>query len=696
MIERKTDNVQSKALLENPPIEIKERPLVGQIENIHGLFESLRVATLRGIPFRLGETGVTLGTEQLNHLVETFRDSSGNLPLRQMEQRVASLTRKLPKNMHPLARLLGGKLLSSRLVARKPHAYPVALELLEQLPRAAVTPEALIPQPAPKGEILKSKQLEDAWETIALSERKEGSVARQLLDSLGLAFRGLSVRIDRGETDIEYDFTLPSSFLSIIRTLKYEESEPIFKAWLLQKLSSIEANSAMEFVTALANFTTLLDQPTHLKLFQAPSVPGQKEPQILLQPFLCLRNSLISVRQELQRNSPGQPILKEIERAEKLVETRYSQVYSNLYRTTLYTVGAEALIPTSNAFATLAQSMIEVSRGNGKHPEEIGLALIQLAESLGVENLEPLRIQLAASWPEVNSALTVAGQRFGLIPDLEPGVKARRTLRTIPIKEVTGVNFAEIIDEKTTELRVYVVTGTFGMFTKGHWDLFQKLHEHLHQTQDEERKSIILIVPVTDTSKIPLYEKDAAKIGALNQRLGVMLLQLAGFENVYFTIHHQPDPTKVTHLAARVFHTVRSMEGQIFSDLEAVNRASGFETRMCFVYGSDEINWEGSGETRKIAARQRQPRKIQQEGGILITRWGSIGEVIDNWPDIRGNTGIDTVILVAGTPYTSSTEAILEIAAKGETKSVMPAANEYLPHWSPKAIKAREKKTGER
>lgn len=671
------------------------------LQNVAG---PIREVADKKLPVKIN--GKTLSSEHLYALVDGLTNQSTDLTDSLLELRLAKLKNTLPDTFDPLARVVGGKLgklkteKGRRLFPRKSELYPAAVSLLTQLPFLTQTPLEFVPKPAPKEEVLTEKALEDAMTDIELSDTPN-SVANQLQKPLRLGANGLIVNLKptRRAESFNYDFTVPSSLLEILKSLKHRESEETLRKWLFNKCFSQESEEAISFFEALVNFSGFLDSATHLQLYKVPKVAGRKRPEILLQPFRSLLNSVRYVHTELYRVDTKQPILTRLRAIENLIQIRYAEVYGGAYQTSLYTFSPEALTPHPETFAELALSMVEAHIPNGQNAAESAAALIKLAESMKVDNLRPL-IEKLGFRPELQKVLIEKAKKAGFIDDPETVLKALKSLKREAWVDAGETNFAEIIKPETTDLEIFVFTGTFGPFTKGHKDLLEKLVSYIESLPEKEKlngdekifQRIILIIPITETSRISQYKKPPSQIGPIETRVSSILLQITGeFDprKVLITTMLQPDPARTRSLEGSVSDTIRKLERKIIDDFDRAGWATEFERTIRYVYGPDEIQWKGS--PRKITANQR--RKVTQDGGVVVGRRGWLAALIRNHQDLSKMTGVETIILTPGTSHSGSTRLVGEIAESGNTRAVTAAARDYvLCHWSPEAIERRAQK----
>lgn len=681
-----------------PPLVYRQsREFFLESTTLQKVARSIREAADKGLPVRIN--GKTLNSEHLYALADELTSQSTGLTDSLVELRLAKLKNTLPDIFDPLARFVGGRLrklktgMGQRLFPRKSELYHAAVSLLTQIPLLAQTPPEFVPRPAPEKEILTVKMLEDTIDFIELSEELN-SVAHQLLDPLKLNRNGLIVITQprTEEEEINRGFTVPSALLEILKSLKHPESEPVFRKWILIKCSGPTPERAIRLLKTLVNFTAFLDSTTHLELFETTKVPGREQPEILLQPFRSLLNSVRYAHTAVYRVDIKHPILAELRAIENLIKVRYAEVYSGAYRTSLYTISPEALIPNPETFAKLALSMVEIHTGNGQNAAESAVALTELAESMEVKDIRPLIAELD-SQPHLQSALIREAKKSGLIPYPEAVSKAIEILRRRPWRDAAKINFAEIIDDETSDLEIFVFTGTFGPFHKGHRASFQKLFTYIDSLPQREGdkvfQRIILITPLTDVANISQYKKSAAQVGPVEFRVGSILLQLPediDHQRVFITTAFQPHPTKTRNLEESVQATVRKLERKILDDLEGVGRITRFFSKVRFVFGPDEIQWKGS--PRRIDSIQR--RKVTHEGAICLARRGWQSALLREHQKLTEVTGIEVVNLAAGNPFSSS-ELIREIADRDDTEAVMPAAKRYiLRHWSTQAIERRQ------
>lgn len=658
---------------------------------------ALRNIVERGIPLS-GIEGRTLGHMQLTALLARIEKATPQ----SVNPRVEKLQRIIHGN--PWARWLGARIKEVRElgISGRTDCYRSAETMLRRLPTAAKTPPEFIPKPAPKEEILTEMALDNAREFIELSERPN-SVASQLMDPIGLVARGLliSPKPTDSKEALNYDFTVPAALLEILKALKHPESEGVFKNWILAYFlkGESDAKSVMRFLQALVNFASFLDSPTHLELWAPPATSVQRESEVLYQPFHSLLSSVEYARHQLFRGQGKRNslIVWELEKLEALIRLRYAEVYRGLHWTSLHTISQTALIPTPEAFSQLATSIIKTHLDSHKKHVETATSLVKLAESVGVSDMGPLISDLEKQ-PELQRAFIAEARRAGLIYSPEAPLEALRVLEENPWEDAADIDFSKIIKKGITNLEVYVFTGTFGPFTKGHKDLIERLLAHIDSlspnVDEGERISqrIVLIIPVTDVSSIPKYKKRPAEIGPLEARVGSILLQFATYvdpKKVFITTRLQPDPAVARSLEGRVWDISHRLLGKISSDLGKVGRAADFRREIRFAMGPDELEWVG--EHRRIAPRTRQRQKVTEPGGIMVVRRGWLLAVLRDYPAISRETGIETVVLTPGTPHSGSSMVIKELAGTGNTQAVTAAAKKFVrAHWGPEAIRSRQ------
>lgn len=569
------------------------------------------------------------------------------------------------------------------------HWEAEAGRLLKQLRYAAQTPREFIPKPAPKSEILRPKELDDAMVDVGLGD----FVTSQLMDPVALSAKGLCIipKPDDPDEAVRYDFTVPTALLGILRKLKHPESEEVFKTWALTQFVKTEAEvlATLRFLEELVNFTSFLDSPAHLEIWKPPEVAGRK-PEILLQPFHTLVKWIEHVGRLPQVRS-SVVVQRGLGRIENLIRLRYGELFR--YITSLFTASANALTPNPDDFAALAVSSIVENGLDGPLPEVVARALVNQAESLGVTNLQPLAARLGGR-PELMQALLAEAKKAGLIPYPEAVPEALKVLERNPWKDAAEIDFADIIKPETTDLEVYVVTGTFGPFTKGHKDLLVRLLGYLDSQPSAKEgrvfQRIVLIVPVTDVSGIPNYQKEAAQMGSIEERVTAMLLQLSEIDRqrVFITTRLQPDPAVAQTLEERALHTSNALSKKILEDLEKGDRVAGFNPTFKFALGPDELVWS---QTATLAPRDLQPRKVTQHRNVIIVRLGWLLPILANHRGIAKETAAEAVILTPGTPHSSSKRVIDEIMRTRHTRAVEEAAAAYVgQHWSPEAIQKRQ------
>jgi len=680
------------------PVYRQSREFSSVPTGLKSVAQSIREVADKELPVRIN--GKTLSSEHLNALADELTSQSTGLTDSLLELRLAKLKNTLPDIFDPLARFVGGRLKKlktekgKRLFPRRSRLYPAAVSLLTQLPLLTQTPPEFVPKPAPKKEVLTDKMLEDAIDYIELSE-EPNSVAHQLLDPLKLNSNGLIViaKPRTEDEEINRGFTVPSALLEILRSLKYPESEPALRNWILTKCSGPAPERAIRLLKTLVNFTAFLDSTTHLELFEATKVPGREQPEILLQPFRSLLNSVRYTHTEVHRADTKHPILANLRAIGSLIRIRYSEVYGGAYRTSLYTFSPEALTPNSETFAKLALSMIEFPLDSSQSLEETADILVHLVESIEVKDIRPLIAELNLQ-PNLQSALIEKAKKSGLIPYPEAVPEAIEILRRRPWRDAANINFAEIIDVKTSDLEIFVFTGTFGPFHKGHRDSLRKLLAYIDSLPQEEGNKtfqrIVLIAPLTDVTNISQYKKSAAQVGSVESRVGSILLQLpedVNHQKVFITTTLQPDTARTRSLEGSISATVRKLETKISRDLDKAGRAAEFERIIRYVFGPDEIQW--SGDPRQIDSTQR--RKVTHRGGVCLARRGWQSALLREHQKLAKLTGIEVVNLAPGNPCSSSRRLTREIARRGDTEAVMATAKEHvLHHWGPQAIEERQ------
>lgn len=617
-----------------------------------------------------------------------------------VKQRLDRFKLNLPRFMDPFKRFMGGQLWQTKALRglNRPQLGLATEIFLRDLPLVLKTHEKLHPEPAPSHEVLSQRLLVDALFFIELSE--DGSVAHQLEDPIELARKGVTINL-RTKNDVEdiiSGYKLPSQFLEILRTLKYGESETVLKEWILVQMSKTEedATQTLRFLRTFVNFISFLDTMTHMQLWKTPEGVPAKEEEFLLRAFDSIANSIGYAKHHLARGRADSKILDEMDELTTLVKLRFGEVFSGTYQTTLYTASKAALTPSSEDFAKFAALHLKrVSQDRDK--QKVASGLVNLAESIGIENIEPL-LRVLDVQPELKTFFLNEALASGLIKDPKAVLKLRQKLKSEPWTDAALVKWAEVIQQETRTVVVDVLTGTFGPKTIGHTNLVKIRSEILgslpkHDSEGRGIQRIILVVPMMDSVSNPEYQKIPSRVGNLKERVGSIIGALAAGgvdrQRVFVTTLLQPDPNIPQSLEDRVEHTINVLRARIVESIGKTRGLANVQVLFNYTFGPDSIKWEKPAELTVLPG-ENQPERVRQLGCSTVVRRNYLYNVLANLRELRQHTGLEHVTLTPGTPYSSSTEAIKDLHFKGFSNFVAPGMQFYFAkHWGHEAINKR-------
>lgn len=582
----------------------------------------------------------------------------------------------------------------------------ISMSFRNRLILAARTPDAWKQQATDKNLILSETTLDKVkflYDYSFETSNHPNPISRQLLDPIKFSTDGIVLKVVRDndeEKRLNHGASIPELFLDVIKTLKYPESETVFTNWLIKQFSSSleEAGHGIRFLQALVNLTAFLDSSTHRELWKPDTeVPGF-DSDILSQPFQGLSNSVEHLCNFVADRYPGSPTLKFLEEIQNLIKIRYAEVYSGAYQHTLITTHEKALTPNPNHLPDLLVPLIDIY-SDRNNSTKTARALTRMAESLNVTDVNPLLKEIAHQFPDIEAPFATEAQRRGLLPYPQALAEVLNRLQENPWSDAASIDYAPLIDPATTNLEIYACTGTYAPFTKGHKDLIERLRTYINNLPVEDDRGrkrfqrFILIAPITSVRGLSGYTKDADQIGPTQLRLQSILLQISEFDQkqIFLTTGFQADPADSKDLEGRISDIFYAWLGKIRQDLRSVGRTASFDSAKIYVVGPDEIEWEErGGRHREVAEGYKQRRKILQEQGIVIPRYGWYLTVLRNIEGLKKHTGIDTILLAPDPPIAGSSAAIKEIAETGTTRAVEPAALDFVVRqWSQAAIARR-------
>lgn len=615
------------------------------------------------------------------------------------DRRLNRLQKSLPRGIDPFERVISGDLKSQ---PKFHHHTQVELDtatrvFLHVAPRLIDTPKALFPEPAPEGAVLTESMLDTAFYYTLLSG--EGSVASQIEDPIEFARGGAVINLGGEDYDsqITHGYKIPVQLLEILKTLKYAESEKVFSDWVLRQCSKTQEDFevTMRFLRIFINFTSTFDSLTHMQLWKPRIELPNREREFLLKSFETLLKTVTYSEVNLRRAGAGQEVLKEFGLLETLIKFRFGEVFNPAHKTSHYTVAERALTPTPEDFAEFAFSILRATKRDDQ--KRVAEGLVKLAESIGIRNTEPLLRKLE-TLPALRQAFIAEAHLTGLIKHPSAVKTVLENLLATPWYDLAERNLSKEWQIDNMHLEVFVFTGTFGPFTKGHKEVVQKLCDQLDtlsKTDEEGREfqRIILITPMLDSAGIPDYPKISSRVGTLDERVSSMLLHLSSGQidrnKVFVTTAFQPDPMIPKSVEERVRDTVRTLGAKAVIDLKNAKRSGDIEVSYRYVLGADGLKWEKPDEL-KLADKDNQPPRVRRQGGSVFVRRGWLLRVLENLERMREVTGIERVVLTPVTPFSSSTSAIKEILTTGSCDFFEPGAQSYVyKHWNQKAIERR-------
>ena len=663
------------------------------------LINDLNVLVSSKKPLLDGST-VLLSRQDVVELLDRCRrprEHKSNLRLRKLSEHYLG--------SEATVRWLGGKLriLPNLEGRRNPEIETLARRVLPAIRHSGEyiphTPESWYPEKPMPHEILSTNLLESAFENILLSS--PDSFANKLRDPIAFSIDGIAIKTRTGneEEEINYGFTISTQLLEILHTLRHQESLPVLRDWLLgkcfigkdkEKPNLTGAEGVMIFLQTLVNFTSFLDSKTHLELYEPPKIPG-RDGEFFIHPFHVLKQCLGDVAHQLYPHFKNTPLHNQYRELVTSMELRYGEVYSGAKQRSLFTADESALIPAPKDFAKLAVRIAEERTDY----ERTAKGLIKLAESVGLEDIKPL-LELLGNKPELKKAVIREATLAGFIEDAGILREVLNELVEIPWKDIINVRWEEIVDPETTDIVFDILTGTFGPLTSGHVDAIQRELENINSAARQEGNKVyqrfLLIMPIINPSNIASYEKDIAQVGTIIERVHSIILQLAltkiDRKQVFIVTTSQSNPGRHRDTQEGARDARNRIVGQMTDSLSDADRSAGFDHAVRFVVGPDELTWTDS--PRKLASRELQRSKVLTPGGVVIVRRGWLLAILRNSKELGKYTGIDTVILTPGTPYTSSSAEIDNIKRTGKSRAARAAARWYLEkHWNNTAIENR-------
>jgi len=687
--------------------------IVKQVTTHLGLIAALQDAVKGEKPIPFGYVELYPGKggelEKLLEIVERW-------PTKLVEERMKTIRSTMPQGENVFVRWVGAQLLKldpiRKLVRGKPHKDPaqrvpgltkpqfhkLLTTFCEDLHAELRTPTAWV-EPAPPGEVLLEKTLEDALTIMGLCD-EPGNVVTQLTNTLALCLYGLrtSTEIPTNIYKPNHDLTIPKSLLDILNTLKYKESEYVFYSWLDTKISTSKENAqaATVFLKAIIGTTIGQDVESLTDLWKPPTAIKGREAEILFQPFIALRNSIAKLQISLRKQAWAQDLELELKLVERQLKQRYGEVFSYAYRTSLVTADKKSLVPRPEDFAQFAALSIHEAENAGLSDREIAKALVKAAESARIDNIGPLTNLIITYFPHLVRDIGREAMRAGLIPFPHAARYAAEKLRINPWKDIADVDLSKVVKPGVRIFRIYFFPGSFAPWTKGHEDLVWCGNAHLKslpQTTSDGKpiQRAIIILPIVRTQNVEGYEKSTAHVGPIRIRTGSILLG-SGYEfdrsEVMMTTALQPDPTK-TDMSQRMVITANNIQAQLWNDLNKAGRDPDVELECYQLMGPEECVWENGG--RDLAPRERQPERVTRPGAILVSRPGSTHTTIRNFQAISRHTGIETVIITAGT-YSGSSAVRKELAEGTKPHALKETSLPYaIQHWGKEAVGGRER-----
>lgn len=661
----------------------------GRVETFRDFKGYLNHLISRGVPLQ-GIDGQDWNLQNLKDLksrLDVVDESSASDRIHKMEE-------SLPEGINPLARFMATRLANIK-PCRRARMYAVAIAFMEKLPVASRTRPEDKPEPAPPEAILNKNLLDETLTYVNASE--SDSVAAQLSDPLIIAAHGVSFRTDmkNGDHEINYGFTIPTQLLKILEAIRHEESNNIFKDWLVGHCTT-EAGvyEALAFLKVLINFTSFLDSGTHLELFGSKS-PG-REKEVVNNPFIAIRDAIVSLGRALHQRYGNHPVRGEFRELIDIFELRYGEVYNSPRRASLFTAHEQALATPPKDFATLA---FHISRDR-KDFTLVADALLKFAEASGVSDIGPLLTQFSQN-PQLYNELVREGKRVGYLDDHEVLHDAYNSLVSSPWEDAADIDFSTIIRDGVTRVRFHLLTGTYGPMTRGHVGAIESLMYDIDsrpKKNDDSVQDLILVIPAPDVGSIQDYGKSVSRVGTLEQRVWTMFTHLASTRydrtKIFITTSLQPDPSTHKSSESRAQETCNRLVSQIIDNMRKAKRAAGFMPEFVYLFGTDEIKLGGNPKT--LAPRSEQKWKINTPGSTAIIRSGQIADIMKCASEIKHNTGISSLIFTPHTLLISSSVAQAEIGSNRIPRSVAPAAQTYVSDfYSAEAKRTREEKPSE-
>lgn len=598
-------------------------------------------------------------------------------------------------NRNPFSWWLGGKirdLPSSSTLGKRKEVPEISEGLCAYAfhPLRNRTPLSFFPTEVPKENLLSYKQLEETFANIVASS--PDSVAAQFMDPIELINTGLTVRTrtDNLSDAINYGSVLLDQMRSILTSIQHAESVETMKDWLVSRCrSDEETRSVITFLKILLNYTSILDSDTHIALFSTPDKKEKKrDKEILIAPLVALRACISHMGHEQYLKYKDHPIKEDFRTLASLVRLRFGEVDKDIHRLSIFTAKKEALVPNNQDFARMGYIL---ARGRTDY-DRTAHGLIKIAESVGVENTEPL-ISTFEQEPELKNALEREAKATGLMAVPEVTQKLYDKIYDNPFVDAGDRNWAEIINPNTKQIIIEVLTGTFGPFTVGHADLIRIHAEHIKTLPNDSIQRIILLVPMIDPIGIPGYPKIPSRVGTLSERVKSIILGLSSCDldqnQIFVTTKLQPKPQIPVSLEDRVEDTINALRAKIFQDLRQASRRASISISHNYFFGPDGIKLIAP-DNSILDSKENQPGRVTYPGGTIIVRRGMLHLVMTNLESFRKETGIDYVTLTPGTPYSSSTAAIEDLHQGNYSRFIFPGAQWFVSkHWSSEFINAR-------
>lgn len=615
-----------------------------------------------------------------------------------VKRRLVNLTNKLPPDIDPFERFTGGQLWqlrSFRGLTRAQLALATRI-FLRDLALVHKTPEKYHEQKAPENEILNERLLIETLFYIELSG--EGSVAYQLENPIELARKGVTINL-RAKNDTEEIIVgckLPTVLLDVLKSLKYSDSEKVFKEWVLVQLSKTEADTAqmLRFLRIFINFLSFLDSKTHMELWKPPAGIPDREEEFLVKAFNSIASCIGFARYHLSRVRANPNVVDELDELSELVKLRFGEVFSGNHQTSLYTASVKALKPSNEDFAKFANLHLKrVDPSDDK--AKVASGLVTLAESIGIDDISPL-IKMLFKQQDLHNLLVAEAEKTGLIKDPHATFKLWRKLLKEPWIDAALVKWGDLIKPSTKHFIVEVLTGTFGPLTEGHASLAMIKSEEFESlpkfdNEGGEIQRILLIVPMMDPSSNPEYRKIPSRIGSLYERVASIIggLSAAGVDRklVFVTTLLQPDPRIAQSLEDRVDDTINVLQNRITLELRRVRGLANVSISFNYTFGPDSIKWKKP-EEMSLLPKEDQSKRVRKIGGSTVVRRNYLYTVLANLNQLKEQTGLSFVTLTPGTPYSSSTEAIKDLERYGESRFVAPGMQFFfVKHWNPDALR---------